>query len=260
MLASLVSYSWTQSERDVEKIAYRSPSLAQGSFPAPSYFRAIRSPHNVTLLWDAPVNPSENVEYYSLERLYNDVTDRVFSNIAGGESSYSFSDGYLTPGNVYKYSIYAKYPTQNSETLTIEVTVIDVPGAPQNLEVVKGNRKITASWDSPAYTGFASIINYTLWLVDFEGTKTEANISATETKFVFENLKTDMPYQLLVFAVNEAGLGIPVIKEGIELTASSGGLQPISGEAVTIILSGLSGLGVFGLAFLWQSRTSKKQA
>jgi len=154
----------------------------------------------VRLTWSAAERASSYIIYVSEDEASYGV---VVGSVGGDVLEYVVPD--LTNGNVYYFTIVASNDGGDSPySNTVSAKPITLPSAPYDIEVVAGDGKVTISFKGPDDDGGSPITEYVV--TDIEG-----NVLATGESSPIEvtGLTNGETYQLIVYAVNEAGDGEP---------------------------------------------------
>ena len=143
----------------------------------------------------APVNPNGSPGVWSLltNALANQVT---FTDPAGGGA---------TP---YRYRVTAYNAAGNS--VSNEVLVAQLPGAPTNVAGTAGASQVALTWTAPADTGGLNITGYWIeWSSDAGATwaRVTSNTGSANTSFTVTGLTPATPHIFRVRAITPAGVG-----------------------------------------------------
>ena len=173
---------------------------------APLNFSAFPGNTQVTLSWTAPNNTggSAIIEY---EVSSNDGASWV---TAQSNTGHTFTD--LNNGTSYIFIVRAVNSVgPGTASLRMWETPRTIPDPPQNFATTPGDRRVSLSWDAPAYNGGSQISRYE---VSLDGTWTSLSNSNTRS-YTFLNLTNGESYNFCVRALNVAGHSEEVCLLGI---------------------------------------------
>jgi parallel beta-helix repeat protein len=121
----------------------------------------------------------------------------------------SYQDNSVTAGVKYFYQISANNSAgEGTKSNTVDGTLPNVPGAPQNFNVTAGNAIVSLSWSAPTSNGGSTITNYSIYRGESAGSTslltTVGNVLTYEDDVVTNGHK----YYYQVSAVNSVGEGV----------------------------------------------------
>ena len=89
------------------------------------------------------------------------------------------------------------------------VTITETPESVRQLQVVDNtDSRITCKWECPEDNGGTPIINYHVSYAEIvAGKETYYNFDVRKTECIIKNLSKGKPYEIIVWARNDAGLG-----------------------------------------------------
>ncbi|MCL2496091.1 MAG: S8 family serine peptidase, partial [Clostridiales bacterium] len=132
-----------------------STTLTLATVPgAPQNLTATPGDRQVTISWEAPSSDGGSaILYYQVSK------DNGLTWVsASGANAYTFSG--LINGMTYTFKVRALNAVGFSDEATTSATSATVPGAPQNLTAIPGDRQVALSWEDPLSDGGSPILDY----------------------------------------------------------------------------------------------------
>jgi titin len=174
------------------------PAAAPG---APTDVSGVRGNGQVTVSWTAPASNGSAITGYTVSAspqvgaVTKTCTSATTSCIVTG----------LTNGVAYTFTVKATNAVSDSvaSNPSASVTPATVPGVPTNLEVLRGNAKITVSWVAPASNGGSAITGYTVQAYTAAGAAVAGKTCTTATtSCIVSGLTNATSYKFAVKATN----------------------------------------------------------
>merc|ERR1712131_124063 len=161
------------------------------------------------LTWDLPKNEGgTEVVSYNLEK--RESTHRAFTTVLSDclDPNYTFKN--LHTGASYYFRISAN----NAEGVGLHndtdlVTITETPGGVRNLQITDTtDNSISCKWEGPEDDGGTPIANYHISYAEIvAGAETYYDFDVRQPECCIKDLEKGKPYEIIVWARNEAGLG-----------------------------------------------------
>ena len=154
----------------------------------------------VNLSWSAPEKDGgASIEEY---RVYRNGT--LIATVSANQLWYN--DTNVKNGVNYTYYVTAVNAVGKSKPSNmVNVTPMTVPGSPENLHAVAGNRYVNLSWEVPEYNGGSAVIEYKV----YRNGVLIATVSANQLWYNDTSVENGVNYTYYVTAVNSAGESKP---------------------------------------------------
>ena len=165
---------------------------------------------NCMISWDIPKNQvGTEVISYTLEK--RESTHRAFTTVIADclDLNYNFKN--LRTGSSYYFRVSANNAEGIGVLSDTELTTItETPGAIRNLQVVDTtDSTIKVRWERPEDDGGTPVMSYKVSYAEIvAGKETYYDFDVRNTQAEIKDLDKGRPYEILVWARNEAGLGL----------------------------------------------------
>ncbi len=170
-----------------------------GKPSAPLSLTATPGDEEINLEWSPPSDDGGSaVTGY---KIYSGISTSEIS-IKEEVSTTSYKDTHLTNGKIYYYKVSAVNGVgEGAKTSIVSATPSGLPGAPLNLEAIRGDEEIALTWEEPLDDGGAMITSYKIYCDDLFVYETSA------LQYTHTDLNNGEEYTYIVIAVNTNGEG-----------------------------------------------------
>ena len=170
---------------------------------APTNLVANAGDGQVTLTWDAPNNGGSDITGYKIIR--NDGTFDI-SFISTDLVNLVYTDTGLTNGESYTYSIKAVNANgDGASSSPVSRTPTGNAFAPQNLQYIEGDGKVTLTWDAPSNNGGSAITGYRIIRNDGTSNTSILQTDLVNLEYIDNGLTNGQSYTYSIKAVNANG-------------------------------------------------------
>ncbi len=188
----------------------------------------------VDLSWTAPTDDGGDpiTEY----RIYRSTTSgsgySLLTTVPSSQTTYS--DTSVNAGNTYYYMVAAVNSLGTGLNSTeVNVNVVDVPSAPQNLQASATSGSVTLTWDPPASDGGSQILLYKIYRSTTQGgsyTNIANTSDGTTTTYTDTSVVNGQTYYYVVSAVNSIGEGPTSTEASATPTGPPSAPQNLAGQ------------------------------
>jgi fibronectin type 3 domain-containing protein len=205
---------------------------------APRGLTLIADEDDVEVSWSQPWNNNwYPVEGYIVVHTHPDgEVELIYGGTATSRLDNSLGEG-VHRYKVAAYNLMGTGPFCAEEEVTVALTVLTVPLAPNGLTAEGGNGNVSLSWSAPSNDGGSPITGYKVYRGTASGGATVLTTLGTVLNYLDLNVTNGQPYYYQVSAVNAIGegprssevsdtpLGLP--SEPLNLTAVLNGTEVI---------------------------------
>ncbi|OJT19628.1 hypothetical protein BO221_35265 [Archangium sp. Cb G35] len=184
----------------LEPITTEPPTPEPTAPSAPGPVEALAEPGAVTLSWSPPENDGGSA--LTGYRVHGEPQEATLAIKLDGATARVTG---LRAGASYRFSVTAVNKAgEGPASLSESITLPDVPGAPPQPSVVRGDGLVRVSWTEPGSDGRSPIIGY---LVTTHPKGTHVTMDSSARSAVVGGLSNGEPYTFTVRALNAVGLG-----------------------------------------------------
>ena len=121
--------------------------------------------------------------------------------------TFTYTGGPYPAGTHYYYANATDKAGNIASTGVKSFVVITTPGAPQNLNAVAGDKKVTLTWQPPSNNGGSAITNYKIYRGTSSGGESYLTTVGNVTSYEDTSVTNGVTYYYKVSAVNSVGEG-----------------------------------------------------